>query len=69
MKFQGFKDEIGYAIGIVSSIFYIGSRTAQLYKNVSILMICSGSINRSYFPGQTLLISIKKSNKTRMLFI
>lgn len=50
MKFQGFKDEIGYAIGIVSSIFYIGSRTAQLYKNVSILMICSGSINRSYFP-------------------
>lgn len=39
MKFQGFKDEIGYAIGIVSSIFYIGSRTAQLYKNVSILMI------------------------------
>lgn len=31
--FHGFKDEIGYAIGIVSSIFYIGSRTAQLYKN------------------------------------
>lgn len=67
MKFQGFKDEIGYAIGIVSSIFYIGSRTAQLYKNVSILMICSGSINRSYFPGPP--YSIKNSNKTRMLFI
>ncbi|XP_061197222.1 lysosomal amino acid transporter 1 homolog isoform X2 [Saccostrea echinata] len=31
--FHGFIDEIGYAIGVVSSIFYIGSRSAQLYKN------------------------------------
>nr|XP_022336767.1 lysosomal amino acid transporter 1 homolog isoform X2 [Crassostrea virginica] len=31
--FHGFTDELGYAIGIVSSIFYIGSRSAQLYKN------------------------------------
>ncbi|XP_048773865.2 lysosomal amino acid transporter 1 homolog isoform X2 [Ostrea edulis] len=31
--FHGFKDQMGYAIGVVSSIFYIGSRSAQLYKN------------------------------------
>lgn len=31
--FKGIKDESGYAIGIVSSLFYIGSRLSQLYKN------------------------------------
>ncbi|KAK3104476.1 hypothetical protein FSP39_003011 [Pinctada imbricata] len=30
---QNFRDEVGYAIGVVSSIFYIGSRSSQLYKN------------------------------------
>lgn len=44
---QGFKDEIGYAIGVVSSIFYIGSRSAQLYKNVSILLVIYG-VNTRY---------------------
>ncbi|XP_021367403.1 lysosomal amino acid transporter 1 homolog [Mizuhopecten yessoensis] len=31
--FKNIRDESGYAIGIVSSIFYIGSRLSQLYKN------------------------------------
>ncbi|XP_063410863.1 lysosomal amino acid transporter 1 homolog [Mytilus trossulus] len=31
--FHGIEDEVGYAIGVISSLFYIGSRLAQLYKN------------------------------------
>lgn len=31
--FHNIKDELGYAIGVVSSLFYIGSRVAQLVKN------------------------------------
>lgn len=31
--FKNIRDESGYAIGIVSSIFYVGSRLSQLYKN------------------------------------
>ena len=33
--FQNLEDEIGYAIGVVSSLFYVGSRTGQMFKNVS----------------------------------
>ncbi|XP_033763916.1 lysosomal amino acid transporter 1 homolog [Pecten maximus] len=31
--FKNIRDESGYAIGIVSSIFYVGSRLSQIYKN------------------------------------
>ncbi|KAL5014902.1 hypothetical protein ScPMuIL_009172 [Solemya velum] len=31
--FYNAEDEVGYAIGILSSIFYLGSRSAQLWKN------------------------------------
>lgn len=31
--FHNLEDELGYAIGVISSLFYIGSRLAQLYKN------------------------------------
>ncbi|KAL3861754.1 hypothetical protein ACJMK2_007777 [Sinanodonta woodiana] len=31
--FHDVRDEIGYAIGILSSVFYVGSRLAQMYKN------------------------------------
>ncbi|KAK3598298.1 hypothetical protein CHS0354_010274 [Potamilus streckersoni] len=31
--FHNVRDEIGYAIGILSSVFYVGSRLSQMYKN------------------------------------
>ncbi|KAJ8320895.1 hypothetical protein KUTeg_002482 [Tegillarca granosa] len=31
--FHNIKDEVGYGVGIISSLFYIGSRSAQIYKN------------------------------------
>ena len=38
---QNLEDELGYAVGIVSSIFYVGSRSGQMYKNVSTCIIFS----------------------------
>lgn len=31
--FNNLEDELGYAVGIVSSLFYVGSRSGQMYKN------------------------------------
>ena len=35
LTFQNNMDITGYTVGIVSSVFYIGSRLAQIYRNVS----------------------------------
>ena len=37
--FQDTTDLVGYGIGIVSSIFYLGSRTAQIIKNVRFMRV------------------------------
>lgn len=31
--FNNLEDELGYGVGIISSVFYVGSRTGQMYKN------------------------------------
>jgi hypothetical protein len=33
--FQNIEDEVGYGIGVVSSVFYTFSRLGQMWKNVS----------------------------------
>lgn len=31
--FNNLEDEVGYGVGVISSLFYVGSRTGQMYKN------------------------------------
>lgn len=36
---------IGYVLGIMSSLFYLGSRLAQIYKNVNIKLLNNFNLN------------------------
>ena len=40
-NFQGTEDEIGFGMGVVSTIFYMGSRMPQIYKNVSVIFFAN----------------------------
>ena len=46
--FQDKTELIGYAIGILSSIFYLGSRIAQIVKNVSAPLILQASVKLNF---------------------